>query len=132
VSSVPSHPKIYRIVHVDRLSSTLADGCLWCDAEIDRRAPPGTTIGMSTIKQRRLQELTLDSHPDLFVGGCVPFYFCPRSIMLYLIYRGNHPELSYLGGQGPIIHLEADLREAVSWAEQNRRWWQTAIDRLSK
>ena len=33
--------------------------------------------------------------------------------MLYLIYRANHPELDYRGGQGPIVHLEADLCEAV-------------------
>lgn len=120
---VPAQPKLYHIAHVDRLPSILADGCLWCDAEIVRRDPPGTTIGMNSIKQRRLYELTLNSHPDLHVGDCVPFYFCPRSVMLYLIYRGNHPELRYLGGQGPIIHLEADLHAVVAWAEQAARRW---------
>src|SRR2546427_8646109 len=89
---IPDNPKIYHIVHVDRLASISVDR-LWCDAEVVRRAPPGTTIGMSAIKQRRLSELTLTSHPGLFVGECVPFYFCPRSIMLYLIYQGNHPDL---------------------------------------
>jgi hypothetical protein len=78
---------------------------------------------MSTIKQRRLTELTLTSHPGLYVGACVPFYFCPRSIMLYLIYQGNHPELGYRGGQGPIIHLEADLNACVAWAEANDQRW---------
>lgn len=120
---VPAQLKIYHIVHVDRLPSIIADGHLWCDAEIVRRAPSGTTIGMNAIKQRRLNQLTLTSHPDLHVGDCVPFYFCPRSVMLYLIYQANHPDLEYRGGQGPIVHLEADLRAAVSWAQQdNRRW----------
>lgn len=118
----PANPKIYHIVHVDRLASIVADGFLWCDAEIIRRAPPGTTIGMSSIKQRRLTN-RIDSHPGLHVGDCVPFYFCPRSIMLYLIHMGNHPELSYRGGQDPIIHLEADLRQAVAWAASQRRRW---------
>ena len=68
--AVPAQPKVYHIVHVDRLASIVADGCLWCDAEIARRAPPGTTIGMSGIKQRRLAELALSSYPDLKVGGC--------------------------------------------------------------
>jgi len=121
--TVPMQPKIYHIMHVDRLPSIVADGYLWCDAEIVRRTPPGTTIGMNSIKQRRLNELTLSSHRDLHVGACVPFYFCPRSIMLYLIYQANHPELTYRGGQGPIIHLEADLRTSVVWAEQNDRRW---------
>src|SRR6266568_599640 len=71
---IPENPKIYHIVHVDRLASIIAGG-LWCDAEVVRRAPPGTTIGMNAIKQRRLTELTLSSHPGLHVGDCVPFYF---------------------------------------------------------
>jgi hypothetical protein len=120
---VPQQPKIYHIVHVDRLPSIVADGHLWCDAEIERRAPPGTMIGMNSIKARRLHELRLNSHPDLHVGDCVPFYFCPRSVMLYLIYQGNHPELGYRGGQGPILHLEADLHATVAWAQsQGKRW----------
>lgn len=121
--AIPAEPKIYHIVHVDRLASIVADGCLWCDAEIVRRCPPGTTIGMNAIKERRLNELRLNSHRDLQVGDCVPFYFCPRSVMLYLIYKRNHEDLSYRGGQGPIIHLEADLRQTVAWAEaQQQRW----------
>lgn len=121
--TVPTHPKIYHIVHVDRLSSIIADDYLWCDAEILRRVPPGTTIGMNGIKKRRLTELTLTSYPDLHVGDCVPFYFCPRSIMLYLLYQANHPELAYHGGQRLIVHMEADLRDSVAWAKTaNRRW----------
>jgi hypothetical protein len=119
----PVHPKLYHIAHVDRLPSIVAEGRLWCDAEVVRRAPPGTTIGMNNIKQRRLNELTLTSHPDLHVGDCVPFYFCPRSVMLCLIYYGNHPELIYRGGQAPIIHLEADLHAVVAWANQKPRRW---------
>ncbi|TVR83394.1 MAG: DUF4433 domain-containing protein [Rhodospirillales bacterium] len=125
--TVPAAPKIYHIVHVDRLPSIIAEGGLLCDAEIVRRQAAGqamgTTIGMSDIKQRRLTRLMLDSHPDLFVGQCVPFYFCPRSIMLYLIQRANHEELTYRGGQGPIVHLEADLADTVAWADGNALRW---------
>lgn len=82
----------------------------------------GTTIGMSGIKARRLT-LPLRSHPGLHVGECVPFYFCPRSVMLYLFHKKNHPELAYRGGQGPIVHLEADLYATVAWArDQQKRW----------
>lgn len=119
---IPDEPKIYHIVNVDRLKSIVAEGLL-CDAEAVRRELPGTTIGMRTIKDRRRTELTLASHPGLYVGECVPFYFCPRSIMLYLMHKGNHPDLEYRGGQGPIIHLEADLRRSVEWAEIQRLRW---------
>lgn len=116
--------KIYHIVHIDRLPSIIQDNHLWCDAEIVRhRSSSGTTIGMNTIKQRRLNELLLTSYPDLHVGDCVPFYFCPRSIMLYLINQANHVDLQYRGGQTPIIHLEADLNAAVQWAQANKKRW---------
>lgn len=121
--SIPPEPKVYHIVHVDRLASIVADGGLWCDAEIARRAAPGTTIGMTGIKQRRLDELTLTSHPGLHVGDCVPFYFCPRSVMLYMIHQANHPDMTYHGGQEPIIHLEADLHAVISWACENGQRW---------
>ena len=110
-------------MHVDRLASIVDDGCLWCDAEVIQRVPQGTTIGMTGIKQRRLDELTLSSHPGLHVGDCVPFYFCPRSVMLYLIHRANQPGLSYHDGQDPIVHLEADLHTVVDWADRNDRSW---------
>jgi hypothetical protein len=120
---VPVRPKIYHIVHVDRLRSIVSDGMLWSDASLEDLRKPGTSIGMSAIKARRLTELQLSSHPGLFVGQCVPFYFCPRSIMLFLIHCANHEDLSYRGGQGPIIHLESNLYEAVEAAERERRRW---------
>jgi hypothetical protein len=76
---------------------------------------------MSEIKERRLTKLLLSSHPGLHVGACVPFYFCPRSVMLFLLHKGN--QVAYKGGQGPIIHLEADLHATVDWAVQNNRRW---------
>lgn len=43
--------------------------------------------------------------------------------MLYIIHMGNYPELSYSGGQGPIVHLVADLHDVVVWAESvNKKW----------
>lgn len=121
--NVPERPKIYHIVHVERLPSILEAGVLWCDAEVTRRSSSGTTIGMSHIKKCRLEELKLTAHPDLHVGDCVPFYFCPRSVMLYVICKGNHPELTYQGGQTPIVHLEADLYNSVETAARNHRRW---------
>ena len=100
------------------------NGHLWCDAIMVRNdTDAGTVIGLNGIKRRRLEELTLTSHPNLHVGDCVPFYFCPRSVMLYVIYKQNNPELVYQDGQTPIVHLEADLYETVAWAvAQKQRW----------
>ena len=120
--TLPDQPKIYHILHVDRLASVLADGGLWSDAIVQQHASTGTTIGMSSIKARRLTS-ALTSHPTLKVGQCVPFYFCPRSIMLYLIHQANHPGLTYRGGQGPIIHLECELHASIAWADAQKRRW---------
>lgn len=116
----PAHPKIYHIVHVDRLGSIATGGHLLSDAVMSRRLGTGTTIGMSKIKERRLT-LPLTSHPGLNVGECVPFYWCPRSVMLFLIKCDNDPDLTYHGGQQPIVHLEADFQKTVQWAEANEK-----------
>lgn len=121
--AVPANPKVYHIAHVDRLPSILADGCLWSDAERHRRELDGTSIGIDKIKKRRLEELTLSSHPGLHVGDCVPFYFCPRSVMLYVIYKGNHPNLQYKGGQRQVVHLEADFNKTIAWARGKGQKW---------
>lgn len=121
MSTPPPHPKVYHILHVDRLPSVIADGGLLPDSVMRARAA-GTVIGMSRIKDDRLVK-PVTPHPGTFVGEYVPFYFCPRSVMLYLIWRGNHPDLAYKGGQGPIIHLEADLHAVVQAATQAAKKW---------
>lgn len=118
----PEKVWIYHIVHKDRLESIMDDGFLWSDAETRARASAGTTVGMMGIKNRRL-ETSLGSHPGLAVGSCVPFYFCPRSIMLFLLHKGNHPEVTYRGGQEPIVHLVAEMPATVTWADENDLRW---------
>ncbi|NSZ06216.1 DUF4433 domain-containing protein [Agrobacterium tumefaciens] len=118
---IPANPKIYHIVHVDNLASIVADGRLWSDAVMVQRQG-GTVIGMGSIKQRRLG-LPVSCHQGTKVGEYVPFYFCSRSIMLFVIHCANHPELTYRGGQQPIVHLEADLQQVVQWAEANGQRW---------
>ncbi len=123
MSKPPLKPKIYHITHVNNLARIIAMGGLFSDARILEEGGPDQTIGMSKIKQRRLKEIKVTCHLGTMVGEYVPFYFCPRPVMLYLIYRGNHPELNYRGGQAPIIHLEADLYQVVKWANSNSVRW---------
>ena len=122
MSLTPAAPRIFHITHVDNLPGILAAGGLLSDAAMLRRGGPQVTIGNSKIKQRRLS-LPVHCHPGDHVGDYVPFYFCPRSIMLYLMHRGNHPELSYRGGQAPIVHLQADLHAVTRWAGASGRPW---------
>lgn len=117
---------LYHIVHIDKLPLILKSGTsgrLICDRDVQYQNPGGTTIGMNKIKERRMYELTLNSHPDLYVGDCVPFYFCPRSIMLYMFHQNNHPDITYRGGQEPIVHLVFKMIDVIEWANHNDRRW---------
>lgn len=118
----PAHPKIYHILHVDRLPAVIASGGLLPDTEMRQRDDEGTVIGMHDLKTYRLTR-PVNGHDGLMVGGCVPFYLCSRSFMLYVIHKANHVNLAYRGGQRPIVHLEADMRAVVDWANgQGKRW----------
>ena len=123
MSPPPRQPKVYHITHVDNLPAIVDEGSLVCDREMIHRGGPARTIGMSDIKRRRVERLAIDCHPGTMVGDYVPFYFCPRSVMLYVIHMANHPELAYRGGQAPIVHLEADLHGAIEWADTDDRPW---------
>ena len=120
--TMPTQPRIYHITHVDNLAAMAAAGGLLSDATMLQGGGPTASIGMQSVKKRRLR-LPVACHPGDCVGDYVPFFFCPRSIMLYVLYRANHPELGYRGGQGPIVHLEADLRAVIDWASGQRRRW---------
>lgn len=123
MTTPPARPKLYHITHVDNLRAIVAHGGLLSDADMIARGGPAQAIGMTGIKRRRVEDLEVDCHPGTKVGDYVPFYFCPRSVMLFVIQRANHPELTYRGGQGPIVHLQADLHAVVGWVEASGGRW---------
>ena len=43
--------------------------------------------------------------------------------MLYMLHMGNHPDIHYLKGQEPIIHLVAGMKKTVEWAKSNDLRW---------
>jgi hypothetical protein len=128
---IPIQPKIYHIVHIDKLASIVTDSCLWSDSIMLQRQN-GTDIGNSEIKTDRLS-LPVYCHPETCVGDYVPFYFCPRSVMLYVISMRNHPNVAYRDGQEMVIHLEASMNEVVEWAASvNRKWAFTDINAANR
>jgi hypothetical protein len=86
---IPENPKIYHITHVDNIRNIVATGGLLSDARILQKGGPTQMIGLSNIKRRRIEELEVLCRPGTKVGEYVPFYFCPRSIMLYVIHRAG-------------------------------------------
>ena len=119
--TVPANPKIYHIVHVDNVASIVRDGFLWPDSKMVKSAGHAV-IGNTDIKANRLM-LPVSCHSWTSVGDYVPFYLCPRSVMLYVISKKNHQNLAFKDGQDLVVHLEADMRSVVNWATSTKRKW---------
>lgn len=96
--------EIYHITHIQNLQSIIETNNLWCDREVANGTVDALGIAHQHIKDRRAHR-----EVPLGLGGTldnyVPFYFAPRSPMLYSIHRGNVE--GYQGGQNSVIHLEA-------------------------
>lgn len=99
---------IYHITHIDNLASIINAGGLWSDAERIKQGFGTHEIGYANIKQRRLSR-PVPIAAKGFVGDYVPFYFGPRSPMLFTI---NCRNTTYQGGQQPIVHLLTTTSQA--------------------
>src|SRR5436853_5492206 len=97
----PEDRLLYHITDIANLPAILAEGGLLSDAAMSERDP--TVIGHNHIKERRLTKIRVPSAENRFVGEFVPFYFCPRSPMLYTINLGNTGREP--GCQKTIVHL---------------------------
>jgi len=110
MSMNPADVLIYHITDVKNLPGILADGGLHSDAEMARKN--STIIGYNHIKARRLHQIRVECCDGRFVGEFVPFYFCPRSPMLYTInqWKTGLP----IGCQQTILHLVSQVKMGIS------------------
>lgn len=106
----PATTCLYHITDVANLPGILAEGGLRSDAAMAQRNP--TVIGYGHIKQRRLTEISVPCRGNRFVGEFVPFYFCPRSPMLYTINAGATGR--EIGCQKTILHLVSTVGAALA------------------
>ena len=111
----PDQTLIYHITDVDNLPGILAGGGLRSDAAMAQHNP--AVIGYGHIKQRRMTEIRVDCCGNRYVGEFVPFYFCPRSPMLYTVNNGNTGRP--VGCQRTTMHLVSTLAVGM---DQNRPW----------
>lgn len=123
MTAQPRNPKIYHFTNIENLANILQQGFIWSDAETIARSIEIKNIGLNSIKKRRLEKNNVKCHFGTKVGEYVPFYFCPRSVMLYFLHKGNNPDLSYRDGQELLIHFQADLFKVVEWAKKNKNLW---------
>ncbi|MBW4666302.1 MAG: DUF4433 domain-containing protein [Cyanomargarita calcarea GSE-NOS-MK-12-04C] len=102
---------IYHITHINNLQSILQLDGLIANNRLKQQQINYQDIAHANIQDRR----ALIGVP-CGAGGClhdyIPFYFAPRSPMLYTIHRGNVE--GYAEGQKPVIHIvtEAEIISA--------------------
>lgn len=103
--------KLYHITDIENLPAILQAGCLISDNGLAkaRRAP--SVIGHNHIKERRMTRYRVPCVGNRFVGEFVPFYYCPRSPMLYTVNMGNTGKPR--GCQNGIVHLVTNVALAV-------------------
>jgi ssDNA thymidine ADP-ribosyltransferase, DarT len=96
---VKGETAVYHITYIENLASIVRAGQLDCDNGCVAAAIEPVSIAYSSLKEQRARtEVTVASGGTL--ADYVPFYYAPRSPMLYTIWRGN--VIEYAGSQDDI------------------------------
>ncbi|HBE20459.1 MAG TPA: DUF4433 domain-containing protein [Cyanobacteria bacterium UBA11149] len=93
---------IYHITHIDNLESILKSDGLIANSRLRRQQIPYRDLAYENIQDRRAR-IRVPCGAGGVLPDYVPFYFAPRSPMLYTIHKGNIP--GYSQGQNLVIHL---------------------------
>ena len=103
----PNPAPIYHITPIENLRRILEAGELRAKEALDREDTGYANIAHRTIQDRRAHT-PVPCGPGGWLHDYVPFYFGPRSPMLYTISRGNVE--GFAGGQQPIVHLVSTVQ----------------------
>lgn len=101
---------IYHITHVKNLPRIVAEGGLWCDSRVAKKGLATQSVAHQHIKERRARKV-VTCGPGGVVADYVPFYFAPRSPMLYAIH--SNAVVGYDGGQDGVVHLVSSVEKIV-------------------
>jgi hypothetical protein len=106
-----SRTPIMHFTHVANLSAIVERGGLLADTEVRKIGGPLKDCADAGIKGRR-QQTSITVPPGGCVADYVPFYFAPRSPMLFRINKGGVS--TYPDGQEPLVYLVSSVEGALS------------------
>ena len=151
----PAQITLYHITHVDNLIGVINQGGLMANCHLQQCQIFHQSIAYDGIQDRRAFT-NVPCGPGGTLHDYVPFYFAPRSPMLYTIHRGNVP--GYSGGQTNIIYVISNIDvvarnhlkyvftdghgimamtefyddlnrlDEIDWGIMNSRYWKDTID----
>ncbi|WP_326552045.1 type II toxin-antitoxin system toxin DNA ADP-ribosyl transferase DarT [Micromonospora sp. NBC_01813] len=104
---------ILHFTHIDNLAGIAAAGRLACDVSA-RAGLTRAEVGDPAIKEsRRRRQIPVG--PRGYVGDYVPFYYAPRSPMMYRIACDHRDSVAgrYADGDRPLIYLAATVGAVV-------------------
>lgn len=101
--------QIFRITHIDNLPFILRHGLYAPNSDV--KDPDFRTIGYPTLIDYR-KERKVPIAPGGVLADYVPFYFWYRSPMLYVIYRGNDPEVIQTP-QSEVVYLVSAIEALI-------------------
>lgn len=104
---VPNPTPIYRLLHVENLPLCLKWEALLAPAHAPNDGMAYKTIHNVDIQNKRTNT-RIPCGPDGVIHDYVPFYFGPRSPMLYQLHTGR--VAGYREGQEPLIYLVANAQ----------------------
>jgi hypothetical protein len=104
---------LYHFTHVDNLSAILASGALVSDRLARERT--STDVGDHGVKAAR-RTCDVPVGPGGCVDEYVPFYFAPRSPMMYRIACDHRDSVDgrYPDGDHPLVYLVTSIDRVVS------------------
>lgn len=153
---LPPNPiRVYHFTHLRNLAGIVVDG-IHSDATCRREGLTQVEIGSNAIRERRLELPVGAVGPGGCVGDYVPWYFGPRSPMMFTLSKNNYEyqqgfdEVVYLVSSVPrMVHLgcewiasdrnaalslaeftddAGELGEHVSWDVIGARYWNDYVD----
>lgn len=102
---------IYHFTHIDNLSHILKNGMLLADSLVQEARILRAEIGDRDIKERR-RSMKVTRGSGGSPSDYVPFYFAPRSPMLYKINKGGVAQ--YQGGQESLVYLVSSVDRVIA------------------
>jgi len=100
----PNPTPIYHITPIDNLRLILEAGGMWAKRVLDQEDTGYTNMAHQSIQDRRANT-SVPCIPGGILHDYVPFYFAPRSPMLYTISRGN--VVGFTDGQVSVVNIES-------------------------
>ncbi len=97
----PQPTWLYHFTHPRHLATVISDG-MWCDTVMQENGLLETEVGHRGVKERR-RSRPVDVGPGGVTADYVPFYYAPRSPMMYVINQGKVDE--YQEGLDPLVYL---------------------------